>query len=169
MVMVFTRTSIRESKCEVLVTQSCLILGNSMDYSAPGSSVHGTLQAILEWVAIPFSRGSSWPMDWTWVSCIAGRFFTIWATREDLSGTIMNPQYIHILIPRMCEKLCKCDAVKDFEMGDYPDGLNASTRIHIRMSWKGQRQRRCEVEAGVMQLLAVKIQEGQEPRDVGSP
>ena len=81
----------------------------------------------------------------------------------------MNPQYIHILIPRMCEKLCKRDAVKEFEMGDYPDGLNASTRIHIRMSWKGQRQRRCEVEAGVMQLLAVKIQEGQEPRDVGSP
>ena len=43
------------------------------------------LQArILEWVAIPFSRGSSWPKDWTEVSCIAGRFFTIWATREAL-------------------------------------------------------------------------------------
>ena len=35
---------------------------------------------ILEWVAISFSRGSSWPRDRTWVSCIAGRFFTIWAT-----------------------------------------------------------------------------------------
>ena len=43
----------------------------------PGSSVHGILQArILELVAIPFSRGSSWPRDWTPVSCIAGRFFT---------------------------------------------------------------------------------------------
>ena len=37
---------------------------------------------ILEWVAYPFSRGSSRPRDWTQVSCIAGRFFTIWATRE---------------------------------------------------------------------------------------
>ena len=46
-------------------------------------SVHGILQArILEWVAIPFSRGSSWPRDAAWVSCIPGRFSTIWATRK---------------------------------------------------------------------------------------
>ena len=38
---------------------------------------------ILEWVAIPFSRGSSWPKDWTQVSCIAGSFFTVWAIRYD--------------------------------------------------------------------------------------
>ena len=45
-----------------LVAQSCLTLGNPMDYSSPGSSVHGILQArILEWVAIPFSRASSSP------------------------------------------------------------------------------------------------------------
>ena len=51
-----------------------------MDYSSPGSSAHGILQArTLEWVAIPFSRGSSWSRDWTWVSCTAGRFFIIWA------------------------------------------------------------------------------------------
>ena len=57
-----------------------------MDCNLPGSSVHGVLQArILEWVAIPFSRGSSQPRDQTWVSCIAGRSFTIWATREALS------------------------------------------------------------------------------------
>ena len=37
---------------------------------------------LLQWVAIPFSRGSSWPWDQTWVFCITGRFFTIWATRE---------------------------------------------------------------------------------------
>ena len=50
---------------------------------APASSVHGVLQGrTLEWTAIPFSGGSSWPRDRTWVSCIAGRFFTIWATRE---------------------------------------------------------------------------------------
>ena len=44
-----------------------------MDCSPPGSSVHGVLQArLLEWVAIPFSRGSFWPWDPTQVSCIAG-------------------------------------------------------------------------------------------------
>ena len=53
-----------------------------MDCSPPGSSVRGILQAtILAWVAILFSRGSSQPKDWTWVSCTAGRFLTIWATR----------------------------------------------------------------------------------------
>ena len=59
-----------------------------MDCSLPGSSVPGILQArILEWVAIPFSRGSSWPRDQTHVSCVsysAGRFFTHWATGEFL-------------------------------------------------------------------------------------
>ena len=68
-------------KC--LVTQSCLTLCEPMDYSPPGSSVHGILQAsLLEWVAVPFSRGSSQPMDWTHISGTAGKFFTIWATRE---------------------------------------------------------------------------------------
>ena len=50
--------------------QSCPTLCNPIDYSPPGSSVHGILQArILEWAAMPSSRGSSWPRDWTWVSC----------------------------------------------------------------------------------------------------
>ena len=54
-----------------------------MDCSLPGSSVHGIFQArVLEWVAISFSRGSSWPRDRTQVSFIEGRRFTIWATRE---------------------------------------------------------------------------------------
>ena len=66
---------------EVLVAQSCTTLWGLMD--SPGSSVYGILQArILAWVAIPFCRGSSQPRDWTWVTCIVGRFFTIWATRE---------------------------------------------------------------------------------------
>ena len=55
-------------------------LCDPMDYSLPGSSVHGVLQArILEWVAIPFSRG---PRNRTGDSCTAGGFFTNWATRE---------------------------------------------------------------------------------------
>ena len=53
-------------------------LGNSSDCSPPGSSVCGILHArMLEWVAIPFSRGSSRPRDQTRVSCVAGRIFTI--------------------------------------------------------------------------------------------
>ena len=67
-----------ESEKKVLVLQTCPTLCDPMDCNPPGSSVHGILQArILEWVAIPFSRGSSRPGDRTWVSCIAGRFFTI--------------------------------------------------------------------------------------------
>ena len=54
-----------------------------MDCSLPGSSVHGIFQArVLEWVALFFSKGSSRLGDWTWVSHIAGRRFTVWATRE---------------------------------------------------------------------------------------
>ena len=70
----------------VSVCVSHLVISNSLKSHGcclPGSCVHGILQArILEWVAIPLSRGSSQPRDWTWVSHIAGRFFTIWATRE---------------------------------------------------------------------------------------
>ena len=51
--------------------------------SPPGSPVHGILQArVLEWIAISFSRASSRPRDWTQFSCIAGRRFNLWATRE---------------------------------------------------------------------------------------
>ena len=63
---------------EVKIAQLCPTLWDPMDYT-----VHGILQArILEWVAIPLSRGSSQPRDRTQVSRIAGGFFTSWATRE---------------------------------------------------------------------------------------
>ena len=66
-----------KEKVKVKVAQSCPTLCDPVDRNLPGSSVHGILQArILEWVAIPFSRGSSQPRDWTQVFCIAGRFFT---------------------------------------------------------------------------------------------
>ena len=65
------------------VTQSCLNICDPMDSSLPGSSVHGIFQArVLEWVAISFSRGSSQPKDWTQVSHVVSRHFTLWATRE---------------------------------------------------------------------------------------
>ena len=68
----------------MLVTQlSHVQLCNPMACCPPGSSVHGILQArTLERVAFAFSRGFSWPRDWTQVSHMAGRFFTFWATRE---------------------------------------------------------------------------------------
>ena len=70
-------------------SQSCLTLCNPMDYT-----VHGILQArTLEWVAFPFSRGSSQHRDRTQVSHIAGRFFTSWATR-DWSGLVFPFQGI---------------------------------------------------------------------------
>ena len=70
----------------VLVTLSCVWLFVPMDCNLPGSSVQGVLQSrILEWVVGPFSRGSSQLRDWTLVSHVAGRFLTIWATREETS------------------------------------------------------------------------------------
>ena len=75
-----TITSITPYNC-VLVTQLYPTFWDPMYCSLPGFSVHEILQSnILKWLAIAFSRGSSWLRDWTWVSCIAGRFFTIWAT-----------------------------------------------------------------------------------------
>ena len=69
-------------------TQTSPSLCNSVDCNLPGSSVHGILQArILEWVTVPFSRGSSQARDQTQVSHIAGGYFTVWATREALKGT----------------------------------------------------------------------------------
>ena len=69
----------------VLVTQSCPTLCNPKDCSLPGSSVHGILQArIPEWVAIPFSSGSSQHKDWTLVFYIAGRFFTVWVAGKPI-------------------------------------------------------------------------------------
>ena len=66
----------------VLSPQSCRTLW-PVDCSPPGSSVHGDSPGKnTEWVAMPFSRGSSWPRDRTRVSCIG--FFTSWATRETL-------------------------------------------------------------------------------------
>ena len=62
-----------------------------MNCSLSGSSVHGILQArILEWVSISFSRGSFPPRDWTQVSCIAGRFFTVWTTRKVLVVLLLS-------------------------------------------------------------------------------
>ena len=77
---------------------ACLTLCDPMDYT-----VHGILQArILQWVAFPFSRGSSQPRDWTQVSYTAGRFFTSWATRET---TIVETTFGWILLELVAENI----------------------------------------------------------------
>ena len=82
-----------------------------MDCSPPGSSVHGIFQArILEWLAISFSRGSSWSRDRTQVSRIEGRLFTIWATRNLQKGLI-QPYFTHPII------LCTLKSLSDMNFG----------------------------------------------------
>ena len=72
------RPQVKSESVKVLFAQSCPTLCNPKDYSLPGSSVHGILQAsILQWVAISFSRGSSQLREWTRVSCT---LFTVWTT-----------------------------------------------------------------------------------------
>ena len=74
-----------------LVKVSCLTLCDPMDCNPPGSSVHGILQARkLGWAAIPFSKESFQPRDWTQVPCIASGLFTVWATRDTQGGNLKN-------------------------------------------------------------------------------
>ena len=89
-----------QARCEkymlVQLLQMCPNLGKPMDCDLPGSSVHGNFQAtILEWLAISFSRGSSWPRDRT---RIAGGFFTA----EPLSKPQMldSPDQIIVSFPK---------------------------------------------------------------------
>ena len=86
-------------KSESEVAQSCLTLCDPVDCSPPGSFIHGILQArILEWVATSFSRGSSRPRDRTQVSCIAGRHFNLWATREAMHTNQSPNTCVHVYV-----------------------------------------------------------------------
>ena len=92
-----------QSVC-VCVAQSCLTLRDSVDCSPPGSSVHGILQArILEWVAMPFSRGSSQSRDWTcvsYVSCI-GQWFLYHSGGKNWPGRMVGPMVPWLLLGLM--------------------------------------------------------------------
>ena len=78
---------------------SVVSLCHPMDCSPPGSYIHGIFQTgILEWVAISFSRGSSGPRDQTQVSHIAGRLFTIWATRGTAHLKIVKMVYWGVIL-----------------------------------------------------------------------
>ena len=95
-------------KSESKVAQSCPTLCDPMDCSPPGSSVHGIFQArILEGVDISFSSRSSRLRDWTQVSCIVGRHFTVWATREDMHASPFKPVRLWLTCSICSELLMK--------------------------------------------------------------
>ena len=108
--------SLWKAKSESEVGQSCLTLCDPMDCSLPGFSVHEIFQArVPEWVAISFSRRSSWPRDQTWISCIAGRHFTLWATREAV--TLENNLTVLYVVKRKITIL-----LSSFTLAVYPWG-----------------------------------------------
>ena len=86
----------------MLVAQLCLTLCDPMDHRPPGSSVHGISQArIPEWVAIPFTRGSYWPKNWTWVFCIVRRILFHLKTKLCVCvcvGEKINDLFLQIII-----------------------------------------------------------------------
>ena len=89
---------------KVLAAQLCLTICSPMDCSPLGSSVHGIQ---LEWVAMPFSKGSSQPRNRTQVSCIAGKFFTDWAMREALVSSTKHQKPLTVWIIINYGKLLK--------------------------------------------------------------
>ena len=102
--------------CVYSVAQLCPTICNPMDCSPQLCSVHEIFQArVLERVAISFSRRSSWPRDWTGVSCIAGRHFTLWATREAV--TLENNLTVLYVVKRKITIL-----LSSFTLAVYPWG-----------------------------------------------
>ena len=135
----------------VLVAHSCLTLCDPIGCSPPGSSVHGILHArTLEWVENPFSRGSSWPRDWTWVSHITDRFFTIWVTRETSYPLYLysnhwwnrtNPGVAAAAAAAKSLQLCPtlCDPIDGSPRGSrpwYSPGKNTGVGCHFLLQCK---------------------------------
>ena len=82
--------------CMCSVAESCLTVCNPMNHSPPATSVHRiSLARILEWVAIPFSRGSSPSRNWTCISCMGRQILYTWATWEAYDSYTM----LYIVIP----------------------------------------------------------------------
>ena len=92
-------------------------LCDTMDCSLSGFSIHGIFQArVLEWAAISFSSRSSWPRDQTRVSCIAGRCFTLWATREapGRSSLSSNPDKEYSMEKLQWKQACHARCVEEW-------------------------------------------------------
>ena len=125
-------------KKEREVTQSCLTLCDTMDCSLPGYSVHGIFhERVLEWVAISFSRGSSQPWDGTQVSCIVGRHFTIWATREAPPPLPRSQAYLFNLLEPICfTHPTKTHLTSDSHRSGQLGGLRAITALQSSLTQK---------------------------------
>ena len=125
------------------VAQSCLTLCDSLDCSPPGPSVYGTFQArTLEWVAISFSRGSSWPSDQSHVSCIS------WVNRQFLyhcaswEGHLENLSLI-LVLPlesecRGAHTICRRDPCgKECQLCVTASQLSLEAEVHEQNSESG--------------------------------
>ena len=88
--------------------QSVVWLCSPMVCSPRGHPVHGA--RILEWVSIPFSRGSAWPWDPTQVSCIGGRFFIVWVPREAPSIKYWSELFLLLGTVHMNSQLLLCSS-----------------------------------------------------------
>ena len=134
--------------------QLCPTLCDPMDYSPPGPSLHGILQErILEWVAMPYSRGSSWLRDWTWVSCVSciGRwvwcvcmtwFAPVWSLDCKFWGgrgriCLCPPVQASTLQGVDCSiTICwiDCECLKYFNQQNVLNNLNYSKSTHLHMN-----------------------------------
>ena len=133
-----------------LVPKSCPILLQSHGLCPPGFSVHGISQArILQWVAVSFSRGSSWPRDQTPVSCVSRWILYHWATREALVFPIPLP-YIWHTSTGWITYVCACVL-----------GLRHMFLLSTTVQWSGlaclslsgyQKQRKCIKRKGFLNL-----------------
>ena len=127
-------------KVKVVVAQSRPSLCDPNNYSPSGSAAHGTLQArILEWVAIPFSTGSSWPRARTWVSCIAGRFFTVWATREVLLDLVHY--WIDLIVKEIISYIESAPISLQLHSDHTRLELPSQIKVHNWWLWTGLRWR----------------------------
>ena len=126
---------------EVKWSESHSVMSDSL---WPHYTVHGILQArILEWVAFPFSRGFSWPRNWTQISCIAGRFFINWTMREVQTHTYIYIHthihtYKHMCFPRGSdgkESACNAGDLGSIPGSGISPGEGMATRSSI-LAWR---------------------------------
>ena len=121
-----------------------------MDCSLPGSSIHEIFQArILEWVAISYSRRSSQPRGWTRVSCIVGRLFIVWATKEVhykwhfLFFSISNNLYRDITDFNILFYLKPCFSSIQFSQSLVSDSLRPHGLQHARLPCPSPTHKTC--------------------------